>query len=69
MLWSDVCGKLIAYQPHQHREKTEPPNFPLTQGGRFKTILHVCTETVAQALRIIYCTDISVSKVALANFR
>jgi len=50
MLWSDLRGKLIAYQPHKHRAKREAPNLILTQGGRFRTILHVCTETGAQAL-------------------
>jgi hypothetical protein len=49
MLWIDLRGKFIAYQLHQHREKTEFPNLPLTQGGRFKTILHVCMEVDAQA--------------------
>jgi hypothetical protein len=50
MLWSNLRGKSIAYQPHKHRAKTEAPNSTLTQAGRFRTILHVYMETGAQAL-------------------
>jgi hypothetical protein len=50
MLWSDLRGKLIAHQQHKYRAKTEAPNITLTQGGRFRTILHVCMEIGAQDL-------------------